>query len=293
MRRHVDKFHGVANSQQRIEPPQEQPEAPVRLLHPFTMTISGPTSCGKTYLMKCVLTSTGLIQPAPERIVWLYKRWQPLYDEIQLMVRPRPEFVQGIPGNLDKDEFIDPKIRNLLVCDDLMSASSKDPRVTDLFTEGSHHRNLSVIAINQNLYYSKDPTQRRNCHYLVLFNNPIDQQPIMTLARQMYPGNPQTLMNKYREAVERRYGYLLIDLKPQTDAGMRLRPNGLEWARKKQLAQRELWSETDDSSDEDLVVARRVPPNKKGRQYACESCGALVSSLPHLIQHTKRVHWTR
>ena len=152
MRRHVDKFHGAANHQQKKESPHEQPKMPVKLLHPFTMSMSGPTSCGKTYLMKRILTLTGLIQPAPERIIWLYKRWQPLYDEMQLMVRPRPEFVHGIPGNLDKDEFINPKICNLLVCDDLMSSFSKDPRVTDLFTEGSHHRNLSVIAINQNLY---------------------------------------------------------------------------------------------------------------------------------------------
>ena len=71
----------------------------------------------------------------------------------------------------------------MIVLDDLMSTSAKDPRINDLFTEGSHHRNPSVIALTQNLYFGKDPTQRRNCQYLVLFNNPIDQQPIATLAR--------------------------------------------------------------------------------------------------------------
>ena len=71
------------------------------------MCVSGRTSCGKTYLMKRLLTSRGLTEPAPERIIWLYKRWQPLYDETLLAVRPRPEFMQGIPDNLDKDEFID------------------------------------------------------------------------------------------------------------------------------------------------------------------------------------------
>ena len=47
---------------------------------------------------------------------------------------------------------------NLFILDDLMSTASKDPRITELFTEGSHHRNFSVVAINQNLYYNKDPT---------------------------------------------------------------------------------------------------------------------------------------
>ena len=37
--------------------------------------------------------------------------------------------------------------------------------------------------------FSKNPTQRRKCHYLVLFNHPVDKQPIATLARQMYPVN--------------------------------------------------------------------------------------------------------
>ena len=41
--------------------------------------------------------------------------------------------------------------------DDLMSTAAKDQRINDLFTEGSHHRNLTVIALNQNLYFAKPP----------------------------------------------------------------------------------------------------------------------------------------
>ena len=106
-----------------------------------------------------------------------------------------------------------------------MSTAAKDSRVNELFTEGSHHRNLSVIAINQNLYFNKDPTQRRNCHYLVMFNNPVDQQQVMTLARQMYPGNPQNLLKHFQEATSRPYGYLVIDLKPFTPEHLRMRTN--------------------------------------------------------------------
>ena len=151
-----------------------------------------------------------------------------MYDEIKATVGPRVQFVQGIPDDLDQDEFFDPRFNNLIILDDLMSTASKNPQITDLFTEGSHHRNLSVIAINQNLYYSKDPTQRRNCHYLALFNNPVDQQPIMTLARQMYPSHPEKFMEKFREATDQPYGYLLVDLKPTTLASDRLVTNGLD-----------------------------------------------------------------
>ena len=146
-----------------------------------------------------------------------------MYTDIQSTVTPRVEFHQGIPSDLEDDEFFDPKLNNLLILDDLQSTSGKDKRITDLFTEGSHHRSLSIISINQNLYASKDPTQRRNCHYLVLFNNPVDKQSIMTLARQMYPGNAEQFMKAFNKATKYPYKFLLVDLKPFTPDNKRLK----------------------------------------------------------------------
>ena len=64
---------------------------------------------------------------------------------------------------LESDDFFDPGIQNVIVLDDLMSTAAKDLGIKDLFTEGSHHRHLTVIALNENMYFGKDPTQRRNC----------------------------------------------------------------------------------------------------------------------------------
>ena len=123
-----------------------------------------------------------------------------MYDEIKTTIWPNVEFVQGIPLDLEKDSYIDPSVRNMIVLDDLISTAAKDPRITDLFTEGSHHRHLSVVVLNLNLYFSKDPTQRRNCHYLFLINNPVDKQSIMTLAKQMYPWKTQYFLeNSHRQ----------------------------------------------------------------------------------------------
>ena len=63
--------------------------------------------------------------------------------------------------DLESDDFFDPGIQSVIVLDDLMSTAAKDSRFKDLFTEGSHHRNLTTIALNQNLYFDKDRTQRR------------------------------------------------------------------------------------------------------------------------------------
>ena len=181
---------------------------------------------GKTFFLVELLKGTRTyLQPSPQRIIWLYKRWQPLYDVIKNTILPRVEFIKGIPLNLEKDDFLNTRVRNLIVLDDLATDASKDSRITDLFSEGSHHRNLSVIALKQNLYFSKDPTQRRNCHYLILFNNPVDRQPVMTLARQMYPHNPRELLSHFQDAISQPYGSLLIDLKPTAPEALRMRTN--------------------------------------------------------------------
>ena len=201
-----------------------------KLEHPFTMIASGPTSCGKTTFVKNVLLQRK-IEPWPQRIVWMYKHWQPAYDIIRSSVGV--EFIQGIPLSLD----FDPNIRNLCVIDDMMSEIAKDARITQLFTEGSHHCNLSVLILNQNLYHDKDPTQRRNTQYLALWNCPSDKSQIMTLAQRMFPGQSHVFMNKFHEATAKPYGYLFVDLKPYTTADKRLVVNAFDtpWIQDKLL----------------------------------------------------------
>lgn len=60
---------------------------------------------------------------------------------------------------------------------------------------------------------------------MVLFNNSVDKQQIMTLSWQMYPENPQHLLRHLKEATSKPYGYLLIDLKPTTPEHLRMRTN--------------------------------------------------------------------
>jgi hypothetical protein len=51
--------------------------------------------------------------PLPQRIVWLYKRWQPLYDIIRKTAFPRVEFRRRNPMDLDGDDFFYPRITSL------------------------------------------------------------------------------------------------------------------------------------------------------------------------------------
>ena len=64
-----------------------------------------------------------------------------------------------------------------------------------------------------------------NAHYLVIFKNPRDQNQLATLARQMYPGKSKFLIEAFGDATSQPYGYLLIDLKPDTEERLRIRTN--------------------------------------------------------------------
>ena len=62
---------------------------------------------------------------------------------------------------------------------------------------------------------------------MVLFKNPRDKLQILTLAKQMYPGQTDFFINQYEEVVRRPFGYLLVDLKTTTQDNCRLRTNVL------------------------------------------------------------------
>ena len=186
------------------------------------MCIVGPTSSGKSTWLKNVLIRN-LISPQPSHITWCYRDWQPLYTEL-LQHIPNIDFVQGI-----QISEMDTQIPRLIVLDDLMVDVAKNFDVSNLFTVGSHHKNISVICLLQNLFYhgKESRTLSLNSHYLVLFKNPRDQLQVSCLARQMYPHNTGYFMTKYQSATSRPYGCLVIDLKQETPENKRLKSGNI------------------------------------------------------------------
>ena len=189
--------------------------------HPFSMVISGPSGSGKSeWTQKLLLTS--LIQPTPEHIIWCFGQWQPLYDAIRKKI-PWIEFVSGIPDYLDDQHYINVSKRNILVFDDLMTEAKCDQRMAVLFTKGSHHRNISIMYLTQNLFPQGKACRdiALNTQYMVLFNNPIDRQQA-NLARSIYPSTSTIFMKGFEQATSHPYGYLMIDLKSDTPEKDRL-----------------------------------------------------------------------
>ena len=189
----------------------------MELQHPFTCMIAGPSGCGKTSLTKAIIQHQ-LIEPKPNKILWLYAEDQPMYKSMKGV-----EFIQGIPDDLETR--FDAHYNNLLIIDDLMTRCQNDDRLTRLFSVGSHHRNLSIIFIVHNLFSQGKEmrTLSLNTHYIVLFKNPRDRLQISVLARQMYAHNARFLIEAYHDATQEAYGYLMMDLKPTTKDILRVR----------------------------------------------------------------------
>ena len=116
----------------------------------------------------------------------------------------------------------------LLVLDDMMD--SFEGGVADLFTKGSYHKNISVIVVTHNVFHQSkyQRTFSLNAHYIILFKNPRDGSQIQHLARQMYPKDPEYLVQVYERVMTLGpYSYLFIDLRQISD-NRRLRANILE-----------------------------------------------------------------
>lgn len=195
----------------------------ITLKHPFSMLVSGGRKAGKTEFTKALLRySNNIIDPAPERIVWCYIKHQPeLYKEL-MQINKDIEYNEGIPTQLE--DMFDRKQRNLIILDDMMDEASDDKRVSQLFTRGRHD-NLSVILLTQNLFHKKQRSISLNSDYIIIFKNARDQSQVQHLARQFMPTNVKFLMWAYKDATEKPYSYLMLDLTPTANDQYRVRTN--------------------------------------------------------------------
>jgi hypothetical protein len=93
-----------------------------------------------------------------------------------------------------------------------MDESVKSKDVQDLFTRGTHHRNISVILLTQNFYHKNMRTLTLNAKYICAFKNPRDNTFISTLGSQMNNRKKNLLMeDAFAQSTKNPYGYLFID----------------------------------------------------------------------------------
>lgn len=199
-----------------------------RFKTPSNIMLCGPTQSGKTTFLSHLLDyKNEMFTIPPKKIIYCYgSQWQPMFDN--LIDKHTIEFIKGIPQD-DMCSLFQPHEKpGLIILDDLMNDAKKNDDVSDLFTKGTHHHNVSCIFICQNPFPGgkHGRTISTNTHYNVLFKNPRDSRGVRNLMEQVFPYRLNYAMDSYCQAIkDKPYAYLLLDLHQTTPDTYRLRSN--------------------------------------------------------------------
>ena len=208
--------------------------------HPFMLTLCGPSQSGKTYWIYNLINHIDcMIKPVPLKIVYLYTKYQEIYDKMKNVVVERKSY-----SNLKEIEFVNcfkaiptsselkAKIgeSSLVIYDDLMttaaSSSQNIMNLDNIASRDSHHDNMSVIFVCQNLMYGNGKLRniRVNSQYHVIFKNLSDFRNAQLVASNRKIDS--CVFSKILSEInDKQYGYLVFDGSPNGCNNTRLRTN--------------------------------------------------------------------
>ena len=218
---HYYKTHTFWNGNLTMMDLENLNSTTVMLKAPFTGVLAGPTGSGKTqFLYKLLRRRDRITDKKPIDVIYCYGAWQKEFEAF-----PDITFHEGL---IDvKNDISDDGEHRWLIVDDLMDEAGKSSNLLNTFTKYSHHKNISVWFVTQNLFHKNLRSITINAHYIILFKNPRDQTVAMHLGRQLYPSNPLFLVEAYADATKDSYSNLFLDLKQTTPEFARVLGNFL------------------------------------------------------------------
>jgi hypothetical protein len=141
---------------------------------PSQIIIAGATKSGKTTLLIDILKHRNLMFDQPlDEIYWFYTEEHSVADVPAAL--PRVKLLEGVP-TIDKIYSITKKrVPKLVVLDDMqdiIETSDTIKMLREVLNKVSHHRNLSIVFIVQNLYSSRKMVSIRNqCEEICIMCN--------------------------------------------------------------------------------------------------------------------------
>ena len=190
----------------------------VSFIHPGRWLIAGPSNSGKTtFVCKLLAKSKDLFNIDFERKIYCSD------------TRPTDDFENfEIVEEIEHIDFknFDKSINTIIILDDKMDQAINSELVSDIYTKLSHHNNITIIFLTQNLF-PKSKYMRNmylNSSYIVLMKNPTEILQIVSLSKRLYRASSKTkLIDAYLDATIKPYSYLLVDLNQETPNELRFR----------------------------------------------------------------------
>ena len=183
----------------------------------FRCIISGPSECGKTFLLKKLFLAS----------IYFDKLYiiGPTGDQYHGIERINPkadvEFIKDIkdlpsPDKLPKD------LKKLMIFDDVRA---KEPVINEYFCRGRHN-NCNMIYLNQNLFSLDRQSVRENCNLFILFEQ---RGKALISIYQDFFNNVELSYNDFANICNKvwkePYNYIVIDITKNKNINGKLRIN--------------------------------------------------------------------
>ena len=160
------------------------------------------------------------------KILYCYTAFQPLFERMEREI-PNITFHQGLPSESVLEDLAADRLHTICILDDLQGEVVSSAKMEQLFTVHSHHKNISVIFILQNIFASGKHARSLalQAHHVIILKSLRDRSQLACLSRQIF-GKGGVIPEAFDDVSRNnKYPYLLIDLAPHSVDKFRLRTN--------------------------------------------------------------------
>ena len=191
----------------------------------FRCIISGPSECGKTFLLKKMVLAIiycdklGIIGPTGDQCEGV-ESYNPR-SRNSVDDKADVEFVKDIkdlpsPDQLPKD------LKKLMTFDDV---KAKEPVINEYFCRGRHN-NCNMIYLNQSLFTIDRQSVRENCNLFIIFEQ---RSKVLISIYQDFFNNVELSYNDFANICNKvwkePYNYIVIDISKNKNVNGKLRIN--------------------------------------------------------------------